>query len=533
MGNSVQVAPLVVGRRGWYYFGLLWWQGAGILLLIAWLYGSILARLFGQWISDPNFSHGIFVPVFSLFVLWQNRKSLSSLVPAPSWSGLAVLVCALLMLMLGVLGAELFFSRFSLLVLLAGLIVLFSGWPLFRAVLFPWAFLILMIPIPQIVLQQVTFPLQILASKLSAGLLPFAGVPVLREGNVIVLPSLSLEVAEACSGIRSLLSLVTLAIIYGYLLESRKWVRVVLACSALPIAVAANSFRIFGTGLLVQYWDPDKAKGFFHLFSGWLIFVVSLIMLFALHGVISRLWKDRSETTSASSSITGNTGTATTLAATPTKGWSLRLGIAALLMLAAAIALQVHSQGESFPHRESLNSLPSQFGPWAGSDVGIDPETLTILGAGEFLLRDYENASESQPGIGLFIAYFPTQKAGDTIHSPSHCLPGAGWVPTQRKFVELPRGDGTSFPANQYVVAKAGERELVLYWYLAHDRAVASEYWAKYYLVADSIRLNRSDGALIRLTTPMSRGESPDAAQARLLRFGSNVIPILNNYVPR
>jgi exosortase D (VPLPA-CTERM-specific) len=533
MGDSVQVAPLVTEKRGWFLFGLPWWQGAGILLLIAWLYGSVLARLFWQWINDPNFSHGIFVPAFSLFVLWQNRKRLSSFEPVPSWSGLAVLVCGLLMLMLGVLGAELFFSRFSFLVLLAGLIVVFSGWPLFRAVLFPWAFLILMIPIPQIVFQQVTFPLQLLASKLSAGLLPIAGVPVLREGNVIVLPSMSLEVAEACSGIRSLLSLVTLAIIYGYLMESRKWVRVVLACSAVPIAVVANSFRIFGTGLLVQYWDPDKAKGFFHVFSGWLIFVVSLIMLFTFHRVISLIWKDRPEAKTASSGVTGKTATATTLAVTPTKSWPHRFGVAAVLMLAAAIALQAHSQGEFSPHRESLNSLPSQFGAWVGRDVSIDEQTLEILGAGEFLLRDYESASESQPGIDLFIAYFPTQKTGDTIHSPSHCLPGAGWVPIQRKFVQIPRGDGTSFPANQYVVAKAGERQLVLYWYLAHDRAVASEYWAKYYLVADSIRLNRSDGALIRLTTPMFRGESPDAAQARLLRFGSNVIPILNNYVPR
>jgi exosortase len=181
----------------------------------------------------------------------------------------------------------LFFSRVSLLILLAGLIILFQGWRFFRAVLFPWAVLILMIPIPNLILQQVTFPLQLLASKLATVLLELAGVPVLRQGNVIALASMPLDVAEACSGIRSLLTLVTLAIMYGYLMETRVWVRVVLAISAVPIAVAANSFRIFGTGLLVQYWDPDKAEGFFHLFSGWLIFVVALIMLFAVHRVIS------------------------------------------------------------------------------------------------------------------------------------------------------------------------------------------------------------------------------------------------------
>jgi exosortase len=269
------------------------WQAVALLLLLGWLYASILARLFLQWVGpsrDPNFEHGIFVPLFALFVLWQDRKKLESIVPAPSWTGLPLVVLSLLMLILGVLGAELFFSRVSLLILLAGLIVLFQGWTLFRAVLFPWAFLILMIPIPNLILQQVTFPLQLRAARLATGLLELVGVPVLRQGNVIVLASMPLDVAEACSGIRSLLTLLTLAIIYGYLTETRKWVRVVLAVAAVPIAVAANSFRIFGTGLLVQYWDPDKAEGFFHAFSGWLIFVVALIMLFAVHRAISLLW---------------------------------------------------------------------------------------------------------------------------------------------------------------------------------------------------------------------------------------------------
>jgi exosortase len=269
------------------------WQSVVLLLLIAWLYASILARLFLQWVgpnSDPNFEHGIFVPLFALFLLWQDRNRLKAIASASSWTGFPLLVLALLMLILGVLGAELFFSRVSLLVLLAGLILLFQGRTFFRAILFPWAFLILMVPIPNLILQQVTFPLQLLASRLATALLGLAGVPVLRQGNMIVLAALPLNVAEACSGIRSLLTLVTLAIIYGCLMESRKWVRVLLVLLAVPIAVAANSFRIFGTGLLVQYWDPEKAEGFFHSFSGWLIFVVALIMLFAVHRAISLIW---------------------------------------------------------------------------------------------------------------------------------------------------------------------------------------------------------------------------------------------------
>jgi len=214
---------------------------------------------------------------------------------------------------------------------------------------------------------------------------------------------------------------------------------------------------------------------------------------------------------------------------------SLRFGIAAVLMLATAIVLQAHSRSEFFPPRAPLSSLPLQIDGWTGTDDLLDKQTLDILGPGEFLMRDYENASQPQPEpwINLYIAYFPTQKAGDTIHSPNHCLPGAGWVPTSREVVRLTHPDGSSFPVNRYVVAKAGERQLVLYWFQAHGRAVASEYWAKYYLVSDSVRMNRSDGALVRLMTPMLNGESPDVAQTRMMKLGSQFLPLLESYIPR
>ncbi len=263
-----------------------WWRAAALVLFTGWLYFHIMLHLAGQWSKDPNFSHGFFVPLFSLFLLWQDRARLSKVPSAPSLWGLPILIFGVLILVLGVLGAELFLSRVSLLLVIAGLVIFFQGWSYFRAVLFPWAFLLLMIPLPAIVFNQITFPLQILASKVAAAVLPMAGVPVLREGNIINLPAMPLEVAEACSGIRSLLSLTTLAIIYGYLMEKRIWVRIVLAVASIPIAVAANSFRIVGTGLLVQYWDPDKAQGFFHEFSGWLVFVVSLVMLYLLHQIL-------------------------------------------------------------------------------------------------------------------------------------------------------------------------------------------------------------------------------------------------------
>jgi exosortase len=269
------------------------WQIATVAALTLWLYWPTLVHLLAQWWQDPNFSHGFLVPVFSGFIVWQQRGELVRLQPEPAWSGVGVIALGLCILILGQMGAELFLSRLSLLIVLAGLIALFFGWNFFRALLFPWAFLLLMIPIPAIVFNQITFPLQLLASRVSSAILPLLGVPVLREGNVIHLPFIALEVAEACSGIRSLISLLTLAIIYGYLLEKRVWVRCLLAVASVPIAVAANSVRIIGTGLLVQYWDPEKAEGYFHLSWGWIIFVVSLAMLYALHGLIRVIWPER------------------------------------------------------------------------------------------------------------------------------------------------------------------------------------------------------------------------------------------------
>lgn len=271
------------------------WRAAVLTLLVGYLYHGILWRLVQNWLEDPNFSHGFFVPAFSAYVIWQRRASLSALPIQPSWWGLAGIVGALGVLIVGVLGAELFLSRSSLLFLLAGLVIYLLGWPHFRQTLFPWACLFLMIPIPTIVFNQVAFPLQLLASRIASGVLVLFNVPVLREGNVLHLPAMTLEVVQACSGIRSLVTLGTLAIIYGYFLEPRIRRRVLLAVAAIPIAIAANALRVVGTGLLVHFWDPAKAEGFFHAFEGWVIFVLSLGMLFAVHGSMGLIdrWRAR------------------------------------------------------------------------------------------------------------------------------------------------------------------------------------------------------------------------------------------------
>ena len=293
MSQVVQNEASPTSARFTLPLGTVGWQLGVVAALTVWLYGPILLHLLGQWWHDPNFSHGFFVPLFSAFVVWQERDRLRRLPMRASWSGLPILALALCVLIVGQMGAELFLSRLSLLIAMAGLTVLFLGWNFFRATFFPWAFLVLMIPIPAIIFSQITFPLQLLASRVAAETLPLFGVPILREGNVIHLPSMALEVAEACSGIRSLMSLVTLAVIYGYLMERRIWLRSLLAVASVPIAVLANSVRIIGTGLLVQYWDPDKAEGYFHASWGWIIFVISLLLLYAFHRLITAIWPDK------------------------------------------------------------------------------------------------------------------------------------------------------------------------------------------------------------------------------------------------
>ena len=271
------------------------WRPALICALLAAAYYQVLGKLVTDWWQLPDFSHGFLVPPFAAYLIWVKRKSLRETTIAPTWSGVAVVALGLLVLLLGVYGAELFLSRVSLIILLAGLTLSFGGWPLLKKLRFPLLVLLLAVPIPAIVFNQITLPLQTLAAKAASGMLPLFDVPVLRSGHIIELPRMRLEVAEACSGIRSLVSLFTLSIFYGYFLEKSPWRRVVLALASIPIAIAANAVRILGTGLCVQYWDPDKALGFFHEFSGWVIFLVSLACLYLLHRLISLFPANRSQ----------------------------------------------------------------------------------------------------------------------------------------------------------------------------------------------------------------------------------------------
>jgi exosortase len=265
----------------------------GLLLLsFALLYRDVLVKLVHDWLHDDNYSHGILIIPIALYFAWERRARLMAATPKPTVLGLVLVVGSMLVLVAGTLGAELFLARISMIGIVAGTVLFVLGWEHFAILLLPIAFLLLMIPIPAIIFNNIAFPLQLLASRFGELTLQMLNIPVLREGNVITLANTQLEVAEACSGIRSLISLLTLGIVYGYFATPSVPARTLLALATIPIAIVANAFRVAGTGIAAHYYGPSAAEGFFHTFSGWLVFVVSFIMLFFIQRLIAR-WTPR------------------------------------------------------------------------------------------------------------------------------------------------------------------------------------------------------------------------------------------------
>ncbi len=289
MRSSAMLMRRSLKPDAWLYI-----QAGIVFFLAAWLYAPLAIRLATLWWHDPNYTHGFFVPLFSLFLIWERREKLAAIRIQPSWSGLIILLFALMALVLGTIDSRFFLSRLSMVFFVAGMVVFLAGWKHLAAVAFPLAFLVLMIPSVTLV-DQITFPLQMIASKTASFLLLLIGIPAVREGNIILLPHARLEVAEACSGIRSLFSLITLTVIYGYVAETKIRVRVLLALLAVPVSVLANALRIAVTGIVVEHWGVAGAEGTLHLLSGWIIFAGSLALVFLLHRLFQILFSTKEE----------------------------------------------------------------------------------------------------------------------------------------------------------------------------------------------------------------------------------------------
>lgn len=262
--------------------------GIVVVFLVLALYGPIFVGLVQDWWTNPNYSHGFLVPLAAAYFAWRKRERLRALPLRSSLWGLAVVLGSQVVFLVGYLGAEFFLQRFSFLLLLTGVILFLHGWARLRALAFPLALLILMIPLPAIIFNAVAVPLQLIASRWAEVFLQAVRVPVFREGNILILAQQTLNVTEACSGVRSLVSLGTLALVLAYLLPVSLWLRGFIVMSALPITLLTNAFRVAGTGLLGQFWGREVAEGFFHTFSGWLVFLLAFGLLWSESMVVER-----------------------------------------------------------------------------------------------------------------------------------------------------------------------------------------------------------------------------------------------------
>jgi exosortase len=271
------------------------WLGtiAAVIAAFVLCYWTVIAKLVHDWAHDDNYSHGFLIVPLALYFVWERRARLAAVRPRANWFGLVVVVASLGMLIAGTLGAELFVSRVSIVFLIAGTVLFAAGVDALRILAFPIAFLFLMVPPPAIIFNQIAFPLQLLASRFGEATLQVLSIPVLREGNLITLANTTLEVAEACSGIRSLISLLTLGIVYGYFADPRLSVRTIIALSAVPIAIVANGLRVAGTGVAAHYYGAEAAEGFFHTFSGWVVFIVAFVLMYLVATIIIKVAPSR------------------------------------------------------------------------------------------------------------------------------------------------------------------------------------------------------------------------------------------------
>ena len=264
------------------------WVHIGILVVcLGVTYYSTFTELASEWMRDPDYSQGFLIPIISLYFIWQRRSEIGEKAVSPSTIGLPLIILGLALLVIGNLASESFTMRVSFLIVLTGISVFFLGWAHLKILLLPIGFLIFMIPIPSILMQQITFPMQLFASKVAEGSLRVMDLPVLREGNVIYLSHATLEVAEACSGIRSLMSLLALGVLFAFLTKDKFWQRAVLVLACFPIAIVVNSLRVSATGILANYYGIAAAEGFFHGFSGYVLFIVAFIILLGTGALLS------------------------------------------------------------------------------------------------------------------------------------------------------------------------------------------------------------------------------------------------------
>lgn len=497
----------------------------GVGLAIA-AYAGGVAELITRWSKQEEYSHGFFIPLIVLWLLWQRREALRASLGTPSWYGLLLLTIAAAMLLLGEMTSIFILVQYGFVLSLVGLVFCLGGMPLARVTILPIAFLIFAIPLPYFVDSQLSWRLQLLSSQIGVDVLRGLGISVFLEGNVIDLGVYKLQVVEACSGLRYLYPLLSIGFLMAYMYQGPLWRRVALFLTTVPITVLMNSLRIAAVGVLVQNWGIGMADGFMHYFEGWIVFIACLMTLLAEVWLFERFGARRKVLDVLTFPIVRGGGAVND--ALPVARHPLVFGMA--LLLAAGLAAQaVGHREEVRPERTSLAAFPLTLGEWQASKSLMETRVEISLGLDDYVLADYRRDAQI---VNFYAVFYGSQRKGVSPHSPQVCIPGGGWLITSLDRVPVTLVDGSTFEVNRTLIERAGQRQLVYYWFEQRGRRIANEYWVKWYLLVDALVRNRSDGALVRVTTPVGSLESTGNADQRLVDFVRLAAPNLAAYIP-
>ena len=531
------------------------------IALLGYVFFDSLAYLFSLWIGSEDYSHGLFVPLISLFLIWQARHRIAAAGIENSWWGLSMTTAGLLLYMVGEFATLYVMQHVSLWMVIVGLVISIIGVRGARAIAFPLSYLLTSIPLPTFLYASLSSQLQLWSSALGVGFLQLVSVTAFRDGNVIDLGPVQLQVVEACSGIRYLLPLISLALLCAYLFKDRMWKRALLVLSSVPISILVNGFRIGMIGVLIEWYGQGAAEGFYHLFEGWVLFMASLGLLILEMWVLARIgtrgdrlpflsrfsWSGssvqggtrlevrgpRSEETTAGS--TSNlqplrSPSPSTLASTSLPAAYL-CSVALLIPVAFASTFMVERE-EIPPPRSMFIDFPMKLDGWLGISLTLEKKYIDDLRFDDYVLADYR-FGDGQP-VNLYAAYYRSQRKGQSAHSPQSCLPGGGWEITSLNRVDLPANSRIvrSLPMNRALIQKDRQKQIVLYWFKQRERNLTNEYLVKLFLFWDGLSRGRTDGALVRIVSLVGPGETEDIVDQRLLRFVSTIEPELNRYVP-
>lgn len=534
-------------------------SAALVIALLGYLYTDSLVFLFHQW-GNENYSHGMFVPLISLFLIWQARHRIAAAGIENSWWGVAVISAGLLLYWIGEFATLYVLQHVSLWMVIVGLVIALMGVRGARAIAFPLSYLLTSIPLPVFLYASLSSQLQLWSSALGVGFLQLVGVTAFRDGNVIDLGPVQLQVVEACSGIRYLLPLASLALLCAYLFKDRMWKRVVLVLSSIPISIVVNGFRIGMIGVLVEWYGQGAAEGFSHLFEGWLLFMASLGLLILEMWVLSWLgtMRDRSSLLDRFTWASQPPGPSSTSTVQPLSSSSLAtvpsasrlaptmpspsvhrlfpspayLCSVALLVPVAFASTFMMERVEVAPARAMFVDFPMKLDGWRGTALSLEKQYVNVLRFDDYVLADYR-FTDGQP-VNLYVAYYLSQRKGQSAHSPQSCLPGGGWEISSIHNLDLPATAGMVRPlsVNRALIQKNNQKQIVLYWFKQRDRIISNEYLVKLFLLWDGVSRGRTDGALVRIASLVGPGETEDIVDQRLLRFISTIEPELNRYVP-